>query len=112
MREGQSAAAVDAITDAPGPFNATRADGQPNIVSVFGTGLGGDATDVDSNVSASVTARIGSAPATVLYAGRAPGFVGLNQINLVLPTGITAGTHTLTITRGGVTSNSVTLTVR
>jgi uncharacterized protein (TIGR03437 family) len=107
-----AAAAVDAFTGAPGPFNATRADGQPNIISVFGTGLGGDATDVDGNVNASVTAQIGGNPALVQYAGRAPGFVGLNQFNLQLPVGIAAGTHTLVITRNGRASNTVTIAIR
>lgn len=107
-----AAAAVDAFTFAPGPFNATQTGGQPNVIAVYGTGLGGDATDVDGNVSANVQATIDGNLATVLYAGRAPGFIGANQFNVVLPTGITSGTHTLTLRRGGVTSNSVTLTIR
>ncbi|MGH9838839.1 MAG: hypothetical protein ACREEM_08655 [Blastocatellia bacterium] len=107
-----AAAAVDALTGAPAPFNARQANGQPNIISVFGTGLGGDATDVDGNVNASVTARIDGNPVTLQYAGRAPGFIGLNQFNVVLPASITSGNHTLTLTRGGVTSNSVTIAIR
>lgn len=107
-----AAAAVDALTGMAAPFNATQANGQPSIISVFGTGLGGDATDVDGNVNVSVTARIGTQAATVLYAGRVFGLAGLNQFNLVLPGGITSGTHTLTLARGGVTSNAVTIQVR
>jgi uncharacterized protein (TIGR03437 family) len=107
-----AAIAVDALTGAAGPFNATQANGQPNIIAVFGTGLGGDATDVDGNVNASVTARLGSAAATMLYAGRVPDLVGLNQFNFQVPANITAGTYTLTITRGGVTSNAVTIAIR
>ncbi|NOT61415.1 MAG: hypothetical protein HOP19_14450, partial [Acidobacteria bacterium] len=107
-----AAAAIDALTGAAAPFNAKRADGGTNILAVFGTGLGGDATDADGNVNATTTASIGGQAAQVLYAGRAPGFTGLNQFNLVLPENIAAGTHTLTITRGGSTSNSVTITIR
>lgn len=107
-----AAAVVDALTGAPPPFNATQANGQPNIIAVFGTGLGADATDVDGNVNASVQARIDGNPVTAQYAGRAPGFAGLNQFNLVLPAGITSGAHTLTISRGGVTSNTVTIAIR
>jgi uncharacterized protein (TIGR03437 family) len=59
-----------------------------------------------------VQARIDGSLVTVLYAGRAPGFAGANQFNLALPANIAAGAHTLTLTRGGVTSNSVTLTIR
>lgn len=106
------AAAVDAITGGAAPFNATMSNGQPNIISVFGTGLGADATDVDGNVNASVTARIDGAAVTLQYAGRAPGLVGLNQFNVVLPAGIASGAHPLTLTRGGVTSNTTTLIIR
>jgi uncharacterized protein (TIGR03437 family) len=105
-----AAAAVDAFTGATGPFNAKRANGEPNIISVFGTGLGADATDVDGNVS--VEAKINGNAVTVLYAGRAPGFVGLNQFNVVFPASITSGVHTLTVARGGVASNSVTIAIR
>ncbi|MBI1760638.1 MAG: hypothetical protein HYR56_04295 [Acidobacteria bacterium] len=106
-----AAAAVDAITGAAGPFNATQANGQPNIIAVFGTSLGPTGTDVDGNLNASTTARIGPAAAPVQYAGRAPGFTGLNQFNIQLPAGIPAGTYPLTITRG-LASNTVTLTIR
>ncbi len=107
-----AAAAIDALTGVPPPFNATQANGQPNIIAVFGTGLGADATDVDGNVNTSVQARIDGNPVTVQYAGCVPGFTGLNQFNLVLPAGITSGTHTLTVARGGATSNSVTITIK
>lgn len=107
-----AAIAVDAVTFAPGPFSATQANGQPNVIAVFGTGLGGDATDVDADVKASVTARLNGSVVTLLYAGRVPGLAGLNQFNVVLPATIAAGTHTLTLARGGATSNNVTLTIR
>ncbi len=107
-----AAAALDALTFTPGPFNATQSNGQPNIIAAFGTGLGGDATDVDGDVRASTTARLNGNVVTLLYAGRVPGLAGLNQLNVVLPAGIAAGTYTLTITRGGFTSNSVTLAIR
>lgn len=107
-----AAAAVDALTGAPGPFNAKQSNGQPNIISVFGTGFGADVTDVDGNVSSSVQATIGGQPATVNYAGRAPGFVGLNQLNITLPADIAPGTYTLVISRNGVPSREVTITVQ
>jgi uncharacterized protein (TIGR03437 family) len=106
------AAALDAFTFAPPPFNATRSNGQPNIIAFFGSGLGADATDVDGNVAASVQATIDGAPVLAQYAGRAPGFTGLNQFNLVLPAGISSGTHSAQITRNGVASNVVTIAIR
>ncbi|MBL8192038.1 MAG: hypothetical protein JNK38_28765 [Acidobacteria bacterium] len=106
------AAAVDALTGAAAPFNATQSNGQPNIISVFGTGLGADATDLDANVNTSVTATIGGRAATVQYAGHAPGYVGTNQFNITLPAGLTTGNHPLIVTRGGASSNSVTIAIK
>jgi uncharacterized protein (TIGR03437 family) len=107
-----NAAAIDAFTGALQPFNAKQANGQPNIISVYGTGVGADATDVDGNLNASVQALIDGAPATVNYAGRAPGFSGLNQLNIVFPANIAPAAHTLTISRNGILSNQVTFTVK
>lgn len=107
-----AAIALDAITFAGPPFAATLPNGQPNILAVFGTGLGADATDVDGDVSANVQAMIAGQTAIVLYAGRVTGLVGLNQFNVQLPAGLAAGTHTLVVTRNGVASNAVTLAIR
>ena len=106
------AAAVDALTGTLAPFSATRGGGEPNIISLFGTGLGSDATDTGGDVSASVQVRVDGNPATALYAGPAPGFVGLNQLNVMLPVGINSGTHTVIVSRNGVVSNTVTIAIR
>lgn len=107
-----SAVALDAFTFTGAPFNATRSDGQPNIITVFGTGLGGDATDIAANVAASVQATFDGQVVTVAYAGQAPGFVGLNQWNIVFPAGISSGKHKLVVTRNAMASNTVDITVR
>ncbi len=106
------AAALDAFSFASGPFNATQTNGQPNVIAVFCTGLGEDATDLDGNVAASVLATIDDQSVTVSYAGRAPGFTGLNQLNIVFPAGITSGNHKLNVARNGVVSNSVTIGIK
>lgn len=106
------AAAVDAINSTAAPFDAKQANGQPNIIAVFGTGLGADATDIDGNVNASVQVTIDGNPTTVSYAGRAPGFAGLNQLNVIFPENIASGTRTLVVTRNGVASRAVTIAVR
>jgi len=107
-----AAAAVDAFTGAAAPFNATQSNGQPNIISVYGTGLGADATDVDGDVKTSVQVTIDGAATTVNYAGRAPGFTGLNQLNITFPAGITSGSHTLVVSRNGIPGRPVTIAVR
>ena len=107
-----TAAALDAITFTGAPFSATRANGQPNIITLYATGLGADVTDVDGDASASPQATIAGSPMTVLYAGHAPGYVGLNQFNLLLPVGIKAGTYAIIVSRNGVASNTSTITIK
>jgi uncharacterized protein (TIGR03437 family) len=51
---------------------------QPNYLVLFGTGL-------RLAAAGSLTVTIQGVPAKVLYAGAAPGFAGLDQINLTIP---------------------------
>jgi uncharacterized protein (TIGR03437 family) len=65
-----------------------------------------------SEVTSTVTASIGGQTAAVSFAGLAPGFVGLWQVNVVVPSGLTtAGNYPLTVTVGGQTSNSANVSV-
>ena len=48
----------------------------------------------------------------VSYAGCTPGLVGANQFNVTILTGLATETHTLVITRSGVASNAVTITLK
>jgi uncharacterized protein (TIGR03437 family) len=49
---------------------------------------------------------IGGQQATVSFAGLAPGYVGLYQVNAVIPSGLASGNQPITIAIGGVTSPS------
>jgi uncharacterized protein (TIGR03437 family) len=62
--------------------------------------------------TSTVTATIGTQPAQVLFAGLAPDFVGVLQVNVTVPSGLAAGTYPLTITVGGKASNSASVYVR
>jgi uncharacterized protein (TIGR03437 family) len=65
-----------------------------------------------SEVTSTVTASIGGQTASVSFAGLAPGFVGLWQVNVVVPSGLTtAGNYPLTVTVDGQTSNSANVSV-
>jgi adhesin/invasin len=55
---------------------------------------------------------IGSTAATVSFAGLAPGWVGLVQVNLVVPAGLATGTYPLTVTIDGQTSNAGNISVQ
>ena len=58
------------------------------------------------------TVTIGGKSARILFAGLTPGFVGLHQINLVVPDDAPTGNLEITINQGGVTSNPGVLPVR
>ena len=89
-------------------------------VVIFCTGLGALLTPVKSGDTApSVpplaevlyppTVNIGGLPAYVSYAGLAPGFVGLYQINAQLPTGLPTGSQSVQIITLGIASNIATI---
>lgn len=62
--------------------------------------------------TASHSAAIGAAEATVSFAGLAPGWVGLVQANIVVPVGLATGTYPLTVTIDGQTSNAGNISVQ
>lgn len=91
-----------------------------DFLSVYATGLG--AVDppppADGSPAAGlhvaaqpVTASLGGREAPVLFAGLAPGFAGVYQVNLQVPAGISAGSLSLTLAVGNRLSNAVTLAV-
>jgi uncharacterized protein (TIGR03437 family) len=59
---------------------------------------------------AAVRATLGGKPALVTFAGLAPGFVGLLQVNLLVPD-IPGGEQALEVTVGDVAANSTVLSV-
>jgi uncharacterized protein (TIGR03437 family) len=105
--------------------NSTNSVTQPAVadsaVSLFVTGLGavdppvasGAAAPLDSlsTATASVTATVGGQPATVIFAGLAPGFAGLYQVNIIVPQ-LAPGNYPVQLAAGSVTSNQATITVR
>ncbi len=91
------------------------------IVLVFATGLGRTNPPIVEGqggtaglVEAPVSVTIGGVTAFVNYAGIAPGFAGLYQINTTVPTNLQdAGNLAIYLTAGAVTSPSgVTITVQ
>jgi uncharacterized protein (TIGR03437 family) len=74
-------------------------------IAVYMTGLGtvfpsvadGAAATGTTTTSNAITADINGVTATVTYAGLAPGFVGLYQVNVQIPSGVSSGDNYLDI---------------
>jgi uncharacterized protein (TIGR03437 family) len=71
----------------------------------------GAAAGADSKVVSSVTATIGGQNAPVSFAGLAPGFVGLWQANITVPTVATAGDYPLILSAEGQSSTAANVSV-
>jgi uncharacterized protein (TIGR03437 family) len=83
-----------------GAVSNQPADGAP---AGFGSSL--------STVTSTVTATLGGQTAQVSFAGLAPGFVGLWQANIVVPSGLATGNSSLIVTVSGQSSNSANVSV-
>ena len=92
------------------------------VILIYGTGFGAVVPNVSSgaaapgdplaNVSAGVTVQIGGRDAEVGFAGLAPGFVGLYQLNVRLaPETVPAPSVPVVVNVAGIASNSVTIPV-
>jgi len=93
-------------------------------VVIYATGLGATSPPVATGqaapavpplalVTTPVKVTIGGLDAAVEFAGLAPGFVGLHQVNARVPAGVAAGSAVpLVITQNGVASNTVTIAVQ
>jgi uncharacterized protein (TIGR03437 family) len=91
-----------------------------SVISVFFTGLGAVTTAVDDGAApvagqivfalSRVAASIGGSPAQIEFAGLAPLYPGLAQINLKVPA-LASGTYPLTILVAGRASNAAELAI-
>lgn len=86
------------------------------IVSVYATDCGlfdPPGQDGLSHLVATVTATIAGIPATVVYAGEAPGYTsGLQQINILIPSNVPSGAAApLLLNVGGVSSTQTGVTL-
>ncbi|MBL8237772.1 MAG: PQQ-dependent sugar dehydrogenase [Bryobacterales bacterium] len=99
------AEAAPAVFTTDGRLAAVRGPGTAGqAIELYATGLG---TRVNS-----VEVLIGGRAASVQFAGAAPGFVGLNQVNAVVPAGTPAGEAELVMRIGSISSPTVRLPIR
>jgi uncharacterized protein (TIGR03437 family) len=121
---------IPVLTASPGLFTVQNSDSSPNSstnpakagsnITAYLTGSGPVTPAVADGVASpktpatltsSYSAKLGSTTAAVTFAGLAPGFVGLVQMNIAVPSTLATGSYPLTVTIAGETSNSVTVSV-
>jgi uncharacterized protein (TIGR03437 family) len=92
-----------------------------DVVVLYCAGLGatnplaydGAVSPPAAQTASPVTVTIGNQPAPVAFAGLVSGFVGLYQVNTVIPSGVAAGDNVpITISVAGQTSPPLTTSVR
>jgi uncharacterized protein (TIGR03437 family) len=78
------------------PFDALT-NGQPSVITVYGTGW---------RNALPMTATIGGTPVTVQYSGSAGDFPGLDEVVLVIPSGVTGNAAVVVKSADGKSSRS------
>lgn len=88
-------------------------------ILIYCTGLGAvnnppadGAAGSGQTTLATPAVTIGGSNAAVSFSGLAPGFVGLYQVNAVVPSGLASGNHPVVIQISGATSNAPLLPVK
>ncbi|HTW65419.1 MAG TPA: hypothetical protein VME17_12410 [Bryobacteraceae bacterium] len=104
----------------PLPNNSAVTAG--DVIVLYASGLGAVNPPVAAGVQAPVatlsntvnpvTAMIGGQSAKVEFAGLAPGFASLYQVNIVVPSGVASGTAAATLSVSGQQSAPVMITVQ
>jgi len=95
----KSGSTIMAYLTGSGPVNVATSDGVVASASPLAKAM------------SQTSAAIGSFPAEVSFVGLAPGFVGLTQMNIVVPAGLASGDYPLSVAIGGQTSNAGTISV-
>ncbi len=103
-------------------ISSTNAAQRGHVISLYANGLGPVTNQPASGAPApssplaqttqTPSVTIGGVAAPVQFSGLAPGFTGLYQINVTVPSSIAAGTQPVVVNIGGVASTSVSLNVQ
>jgi uncharacterized protein (TIGR03437 family) len=106
-----TAAARNALTSAVVSISAPLHAG--DFLSLYLTGLGATALRDGLEYAATTPViTIGGRPVTVAYAGRSPGYAGLDQINVQIPAGLSGNAVPVSVTSNGRTSNTAFLAIQ
>jgi uncharacterized protein (TIGR03437 family) len=111
-----AAAAAAALHSDYTPISASNPATGNEVILIYATGLGpvspagltGAAAPGADSTTTTPAVRIGSQNANVEFAGLAPGFAGLYQINVDLPSGAGTGAVPISISINGITLTNAT----
>jgi uncharacterized protein (TIGR03437 family) len=84
-----------------------------DYIEIYCTGLG--PTRISGGLSLTTlqpTVYLGATPVSAAYSGLAPGFVGLYQVDVQIPAGLSSGVLPLVIVSGGTSSNTARIAVQ
>ena len=101
-------------------FRSGNAAARGEVVVLYATGLGrvnpavnsGEAARNAAPTANKVTVNIGGRDVDPDYAGIAPGFVGLYQVNVRIPADLVAGELAVKLKVAGSESNAATLSIK
>lgn len=93
-------------------FSLLTSAKQGQTVTMYGTGIGPTNPPISTGqvatglvtAAGSVSMTIGGAPASVLFVGLSPGFIGLMQVNVQIPHNLPSGDAAVILTIGGQSS--------
>jgi uncharacterized protein (TIGR03437 family) len=91
----------------PGQAIVLYCNGLGPVTNQQPSGAPASGTSISATTTTPVV-TIGGQPAQVIFSGLSPGFVGLYQVNVYVPSGLSAGNQPITIAIGGNTSPSQT----
>ena len=92
-----------------------------DALTIYASGLGAVTPSIEAGTAApisplsqaaGVALTIGGQAAQVLFAGLAPGFAGLYQVNVVVPNGVASGTVPVVLSVAGIAGPAVTMVVQ
>jgi len=113
---------VPVLPAQPGIFAVDGAAVAGGVLTVYATGLGRVEPPVATGAAAPASplsrtllmpeVTLGGLSCEVLFSGLAPGFAGLNQVNVRVPAGLAPGEAALEMRAGGQVSNRAMVTMR
>ncbi len=97
---------------AAGSIIQLYATGLGNVFPLVATGAPGNSAEPLNRTVVTPIVNINGVSAIIQYSGLAPGFVGLYQLNVVIPPGTPSGSATVQVIEPGSPSNTVTIAVK